>query len=136
MKNSWKFITLQFDDYFWPKMWKFVSLQFDGGFLPKNMWEFVSLQFDDFFRKFLKIFLPSIWRFFTNFAPKFQKGDPTFTQAQWLKITQNFAFEFWHFPPIFVLSGNTLWPQASSFQKITKIDYFWAFLLNFWPLKM
>ena len=25
------------------------------------------------------------------------------------------------------LSGNTVWPQASGFQKLTKMDYFWHF---------
>ena len=42
------------------------------------------------------------------------------------------SFEFWHFPPIFVLfktdlSGNTVWPQASGFQKLAKMDHFWHF---------
>ena len=36
-----------------------------------------------------------------------------------------------NFPPIFVLqnylSGNTVWPQASGFQKLAKIDYFGIF---------
>ena len=49
-----------------------------------------------------------------------------------MKITQNVAFEFWHFPPIFGLfktdlSGNTVWPQASGFQKLAKIDHFGHF---------
>ena len=45
-------------------------------------------------------------------------------------------FQFWHFPPIFRpnesdLSGNTVWPQVSAFQKPAKIDYFWHFQLIF-----
>ena len=28
------------------------------------------------------------------------------------------------------LSGNTVWPQASGFQKVAKIDHFMAFLIN------
>ena len=34
------------------------------------------------------------------------------------------------------LSGNTVWPQASGFQKLVKMDHFVAFLINFCPLKM
>ena len=32
---------------------------------------------------------------------------------------------------IFVLSGNTVWPQTSGFQKVVKIDYFWHFPWTF-----
>ena len=31
-------------------------------------------------------------------------------------------FQLWHFPPIFVLSGNTVWQQASRFQKLAKLS--------------
>ena len=34
------------------------------------------------------------------------------------------------------LSGNTVWQQASGFQKLAKMDHFLAFLINFRPLKM
>ena len=34
------------------------------------------------------------------------------------------------------LSGNSVWPQASGFQKLAKMDHFLAFLINFCPLKM
>ena len=34
------------------------------------------------------------------------------------------------------LSGNSVWPQALGFQKLTKLDHFWHFLMNFCPLKM
>ena len=51
-----------------------------------------------------------------------------------LKITQNVAFEFFNygifhqFCPIKVnLSGNTVWPQATGFQNIAKIDHIWHF---------
>ena len=59
-----------------------------------------------------------------------------------LKITQNvaFVFEVWHFPPICPiktdLSGNTVWPQALSFQKTRQNGPFLAYLINFCPLKM
>ena len=48
-------------------------------------------------------------------------------------------FLIWHFQPIFGpikidLSGNTVWPQASGFQKLAKLDHFWQFLINFCPL--
>ena len=37
-------------------------------------------------------------------------------------------FQFWHFPLIFVLlSGNTVWPQTSGFQKLAKSDHFGIF---------
>ena len=71
--------------------------------------------------------------FFTTlpFYP-FLKLGPTLTHC--LKITQNVAFEFWHFPPIFDLSGNTVRPQASGFQKLAKMNL--AFFINFCQLKM
>ena len=41
-------------------------------------------------------------------------------------------FEFWDFCPIKIyLSGNTVWLQTSGFQKLVKIDFFLAFLMNF-----
>ena len=33
------------------------------------------------------------------------------------------------------LSGNTVWPKASGFQKLAKIDQNWPFLINFCPRK-
>ena len=30
-----------------------------------------------------------------------------------------------------IKTGNTVWPQASSFQKVPKMDHFWHFLLTF-----
>ena len=45
--------------------------------------------------------------------------------TQCLKITQNVAFEFFNFG-IF-LSGNTVWPKTSVFQKLAKMDHFWHF---------
>ena len=51
------------------------------------------------------------------------------TYSQCLKITQNVAFEFFNqFYSIKIdLSGNTFWPQASVFPKLTKIDNFGIF---------
>ena len=34
---------------------------------------------------------------------------------------------FWHFPPIFDLFGNTVWPQVSAFQKLAKLAIFGIF---------
>ena len=50
-------------------------------------------------------------------------------------------FGFWAFstnfcPIITDISGNTVWPQASGFQKLAKLDHFFAFLMNFCPFKM
>ena len=44
--------------------------------------------------------------------------DPTASYAthsvwKWIKMSR---LTFWHFSPIFDLSGNTVWPQASGFQ--------------------
>ena len=56
-----------------------------------------------------------------------------------LKITQIIAFEFFlffafstNFCPIKTdMSGNTVWPQASGFQKLAKMDHFGHFPLTF-----
>ena len=54
--------------------------------------------------------------------------------SQCLKITQNLAFGFLILafstnfcPTKSSLSGNTVWPQASGFQKLANIDNFWHF---------
>ena len=54
--------------------------------------------------------------------------------AQCLKMTQNVAFEFFNFDtfrhflsPKSDLSGNTVWPQASVFQKLAKMAIFGFF---------
>ena len=54
--------------------------------------------------------------------------------AHCLKITQNVAFEFLDFgifhqfwPFKTDLTGNTVLPQASGFQKLAKMDHFWYF---------
>ena len=56
------------------------------------------------------------------------------TYAHCLKITKNVAFKFLNFgiSTNFCLiktdlSGNTVWPQASGFQKLAKMDHFWHF---------
>ena len=37
-------------------------------------------------------------------------------------------FQCWHFPLIFVLlSGNTVWPQTSGFQKVAKMNIIFTF---------
>ena len=44
---------------------------------------------------------------------------------------------FLNFCPIQTnLSGNTVWLQASGYQKVAKMDYFLALLFNFCPLKI
>ena len=57
-----------------------------------------------------------------------------------LKITQNVAFEFWHFPPIFVLLKVTclvtLFDRKLQVCKNLLNWPFLAFLINFCPLKM
>ena len=62
---------------------------------------------------------------------------------QYLKITQNIALEIFNFgifyqycPNQSDLSGNTVWPKALGFQKLAKIEHFFAFLINFCLLKM
>ena len=52
--------------------------------------------------------------------------------AQCLKITQNVAFQFWHFSTNFWpiktdMSGNSVWPKASDFQKLVKLTIFGIF---------
>ena len=55
--------------------------------------------------------------------------------TQCLKMTQNVAYVFFlvlafftNFCPIKSdLSGNTIRPKSSGFQKLAKIDYFWHF---------
>ena len=58
------------------------------------------------------------------------------------KITQNVAFRFFNFGifnnfwPIKIdMSGNTVRPQASVFQKLAKLTIL-GILINFCPLKM
>ena len=46
------------------------------------------------------------------------------------------AFSLNFYPIQIDLSGNTVGPQASGFQKLAKIIQFLTFLLNFCPLKM
>ena len=59
--------------------------------------------------------------------------------THWLKITENVVFNFFilafftHFSTIKIdLSGNTVWTQASDFQKLAKIDdfghFYWTFV--------
>ena len=64
----------------------------------------------------------------------------TVTNAHCLKITQNVAIEFWHFPPIFVLLKLTclvtLFDPSFKFSKTCQNGPFLAFLINFCPLKM
>ena len=55
-------------------------------------------------------------------------------RAHCLKITQNVAFEFWHFPPIFVLLKLTCLVTLSASFRFSKTRQTWpflAFLINF-----
>ena len=56
----------------------------------------------------------------------------------WMSHLNFFSFGiFYQFCPIKTdLSGNALWPQASGFQKLGKMDHFWHFLIIFCPVKM
>ena len=58
---------------------------------------------------------------------------PFYPLTQCLKITQNVAFEFsTNFLSIKTdLSGNTVRPQTSGFQKLAKMDHFGDFALTF-----
>ena len=61
--------------------------------------------------------------------PEIRKKDMS---SHWLKIPQNIAFEFWHFPPILVLLKltclETLFErQLQVFKNLTKMDIFWHF---------
>ena len=56
------------------------------------------------------------------------------TKTHCLKITQNVVFDFrilafsTNFCPIKTdMSGNTVWLQASGFQKLARMDKFWHF---------
>ena len=56
--------------------------------------------------------------------------------AHCLKITQNVLFWILAFSTNFCpiktdLPGNSVWPQASDFQKLAKMDDFWYFWLTF-----
>ena len=53
---------------------------------------------------------------------------PLKAQTRCLKIIQNVSFQIWHFPPFYVLSGNTILLQANL--------AILAFLMNFCQLKM
>ena len=59
-----------------------------------------------------------------NFGAKIQ----TFAFSHCLKITQNVAFQFWHFPPFLTASFR--------FSKTLHNGPFLAFLMNFCSLKM
>ena len=53
-----------------------------------------------------------------------------------VKIAQNVAFEFWHFPPIFILLILTCLVtlfdlKLKGFQKLATMDNFWRFWLTF-----
>ena len=53
-----------------------------------------------------------------------------------LKITQNVVFEFWRFPPIFVVLKLTCLVtlfdcKLQVFKKLAKMDHFWHFELTF-----
>ena len=56
-----------------------------------------------------------------------------FTDSSFSKFPKclNWTFKFWHFPTIFVLSGNTAWPASFSFSKTCQIDHFWHFWWTF-----
>ena len=60
-------------------------------------------------------------------------------RTQWLKITQNVAFESLDFGIFTIfkteLPGNYVWPQASGFQKLAKVPFL-AILMNFWNVNV
>ena len=68
-----------------------------------------------------------------------RKSDGRQHQSQCLKIDQKVAFDLipilafsTNFYPIKIdMSGNTVWPQTSGFQKLAKMDHFLYFKLTF-----
>ena len=61
--------------------------------------------------KMQKNFLSPHFSFFALFSSSF------FLYSQWLKILKHIAFEFWHFPPIFIILKVTC--------LVTLFDCFW-----------
>ena len=71
---------------------------------------------------------------YLKLGPFFSRSDQTKSVPQCLKITQNVSFESFNFGNFqqfcyirIDLSGNTVWPQASGFQKLAKMDHFGHF---------
>ena len=76
-----------------------------------------------------------------NFVLSWKLTDKNFVSiSHCLKITQNVAFEFWYFPPIFVLLKLTCLVTLFNIKlqsfKNSPNWLFLAFLINFCPLKM
>ena len=65
------------------------------------------------------------------FILSFRKPPANLYSTQCLKITQNVAFEFWHFSPIFALLKLTylvtLFDRKLQFFKNSQIEHFWHF---------
>ena len=84
--------------------------------------------------EFLKVHLP--WRIIENKKVE-QKWFPKLIKVRCKMFENNskyciwFFFQSWHFrnfcPIKTDLSGNTVWPQASGFQNLVKIDHFLTF---------
>ena len=86
-------------------------------------------------------FDPHSWSWDVTVDQNYKKYSHVSISVFWKLSTQNVAFEFLffilafstNFCPIKIdMSGNTVWPQASCFQKLAKMDHFW----HFCPLKM
>ena len=104
-----------------------------------------KLHFLRFLRMFYKVWkeicflMKDIWIFGLK-LDIWKKNKPLHIVWKLLKMSHlnfwNLAFSN-NFCPIKTdLSGNTVWPQASGFQRLAKLDHFLAFFINFCPLKM
>ena len=65
------------------------------------------------------------WRFFPIFGAKIQVFKNIPKCRIWIFSILAFSTNFC--PIKTDLSGNTVWPQASGFQKLAKMDHFWHF---------
>ena len=89
-----------------------------------------NVSFCDFFQNFLLNFRAIVVN--ETFLGYFQTLWSRLIKAHCLKITQNVAFEFWHFPSIFVLLKLnclvTLFDRKLQIlQKLAKMNHFWHF---------
>ena len=115
-QNLMRYIfKLKFDEFF----------QFAHSAVPNTLFIQISSMG---ITKILSILLGFYWCFYLRFL----------SCSHGLKITQNVTFEFFNFgistnfwPIKTDLSGNTVWPKASRFQKLAKMDHFWHFSLTF-----
>ena len=139
-RKTFKFKVSEFYDFFCRKIHLEENLA-SPFFVPKCIGKLFTIEartklcLSYFYGKHFQITFPSN---FEILARKF-KVKLVRIHSQYSKITQNVAFEFfnfWRFPPIFVLLKMTCLVtlfdrKLQVFQKLAKMDYFLAFLMNF-----